>query len=436
MSKKSASAKPAHDAQKHMSEHPEISVLHSNIKDACAHLKAGSPEDALSTCDSALASGTLSAPDHFIAAVLNRKLRKSEASEEMWRAAQESIQSLAGSDLLSRAAFLEAAKLLTEIEASDDVETLYRHLHKIDPKEEKAFIGLLEILTKQGKWQEAVEYADEFRSRKGDTFEALLYLATLFSHFEAEQAVVRFLTLAQERRKNKKQKARLEYLMAANGMPVGDLDQQNMAVAIFDNFAKTYDKTLGEIGNQGPKVIFDAFEELGLPKTKTRRILDAGCGTGLCGSFLRKYASNLIGADISINMLAEAQKKRLYDDVARTDLSELITYPEGPFDMIVCADVLVYFGSLKAVLDNFQCMLSPGGWLLATVEDDPNPDTTVGYQLNKSGRYRHSKAYLLKTLAEAGFPRPKLLNHAPLRTEMLKPVGGSVFAVQKSVLAF
>lgn len=77
--------------------------------------------------------------------------------------------------------------------------------------------------------------------------------------------------------------------------------------------------------------------------------LDADCGTGLCAAFLRPYAKELHGVDLSVNILEISHKKGGYDFLARTDLSEIVTFPHGKFDMIVCADVQVYFGTLVAV---------------------------------------------------------------------------------------
>ena len=37
------------------------------------------------------------------------------------------------------------------------------------------------------------------------------------------------------------------------------------------------------------------------------RVLDAGCGTGLCGPLLRPYAKRLVGVDLSSGMLERAR---------------------------------------------------------------------------------------------------------------------------------
>ena len=43
------------------------------------------------------------------------------------------------------------------------------------------------------------------------------------------------------------------------------------------------------------------------------RLLDAGCGTGLCASYLKPYARYLAGVDLSAGMLAKAALRKNYD---------------------------------------------------------------------------------------------------------------------------
>ena len=49
------------------------------------------------------------------------------------------------------------------------------------------------------------------------------------------------------------------------------------------------------------------------PRT-TYRILDLGCGTGLCGPLFKPMASTLIGIDLSEKMIAQAAQKGAAQD--------------------------------------------------------------------------------------------------------------------------
>ncbi len=75
-------------------------------------------------------------------------------------------------------------------------------------------------------------------------------------------------------------------------------------------------------------------------------VLDAGCGTGLCGPLLRPYASRLVGVDLSGGMLDHARRKEIYTDLVQSELTEFLAAQQRAFDVIVAADTLVYFGDL------------------------------------------------------------------------------------------
>ena len=53
----------------------------------------------------------------------------------------------------------------------------------------------------------------------------------------------------------------------------------------------------------------------GLEPSKRLDVLDAGCGTGLCGPLVAPYARRLAGVDLSEGMLAHAKEKNVYDEL-------------------------------------------------------------------------------------------------------------------------
>ncbi len=205
--------------------------------------------------------------------------------------------------------------------------------------------------------------------------------------------------------------------------------QAAMTLEVFERFAPTYDVTLEKLGNRGPNAISAMLQTMALPRKRTLAILDAGCGTGLCGPLLCPYAKRLHGIDLSPAMLAKARRKKDYDALTRADLSTLGTLPAGPFDMIVSSDVLVYFGDLAQVFANFASILCPGGWLLLTVEA-----VVAGWALAPSGRHKHSLGYLETALHIAGFGKPKHLQDFALRQEFGQPIRGLGLATQRLAL--
>jgi predicted TPR repeat methyltransferase len=219
---------------------------------------------------------------------------------------------------------------------------------------------------------------------------------------------------------------------ALRGTHVGPA-QAAMTLEVFERFARKYDQTLAQLGNRGPEAVAAMLEQLAPPAQRKLDVLDAGCGTGLCGELLRPYARRLHGVDLSPAMLAKARAKKAYDALSRGDLATLGTLPEGPFDLIVSSDVLVYFGDLGGVLANFAHLLRPGGWVVLTVEDAGAPLAT-GWVLSPSGRHKHSLGYLDATLRKVGFAAPKLTHGFDLRHEFGAPIRGLGLAAQRLAL--
>ena len=224
-------------------------------------------------------------------------------------------------------------------------------------------------------------------------------------------------------------RAEFENAAAALRGTSANTSQAAMTMEMFERFAPTYDATLEKLGNRGPDTIAHLLAALNLPQKRQLAVLDAGCGTGLCGAFLHPYAKRLVGVDLSPAMLAKARARKQFHKLERCDLGSIGTYPAGPFDLLICADVLVYSGDLAQVFANFAAVLRPGGWLLFTVEG-----TDQGWHLAPSGRHKHSLTYLEEALRKAGFGKPKQVERSDLRHEFGKPVAGLGVAVQRLAL--
>ncbi len=217
--------------------------------------------------------------------------------------------------------------------------------------------------------------------------------------------------------------------------------------ALFDDFAGTFDEKLGALGYQVPQLVGNAaFDLLNMSgRDAFEAVLDAGCGTGLAGRFLRPLVGgSLVGVDLSKKMLKlaaectvtkgcglkvedterkehseedERSKKPLYDKLVSSDL-ETVTLTEltsglseetiDGFDLIVAADVFVYLGNLQEILHNFAKLSngseSKSSFLIFSCEwIDDLEATPAGWKLQGSGRYAHSKSYVIGVAEDVGF---------------------------------
>lgn len=118
------------------------------------------------------------------------------------------------------------------------------------------------------------------------------------------------------------------------------------------------------------------------------RILDAGCGTGLCADqFQTKGPSvqkglHLIGLDYSLEMMEMAAEKGSYDELTHGDLNEKVMLKGGEVDCIVCAGVFVEGHCGPEILPNLLDVLKEGGYASVSVRNKtfiPNKATYLSF---------------------------------------------------------
>jgi predicted TPR repeat methyltransferase len=195
----------------------------------------------------------------------------------------------------------------------------------------------------------------------------------------------------------------------------------------FDTFADNFDENLAELGYQAPSLLCERVARV-LGSQACVDILDAGCGTGLCGPLLRPLARTLAGVDLSPGMVEKARAREVYDELIVQELSAFMRSRPGAFDVVVSADTLVYFGALEEPLVAARECLRPGGWLLFSLER-LDPDET-DYRLQPHGRYSHGETYVRQVVQAHGFVLSSLETHS-LRRELGQDVSGHVVTAQR-----
>jgi SAM-dependent methyltransferase len=101
-----------------------------------------------------------------------------------------------------------------------------------------------------------------------------------------------------------------------------------------------------------------------------RRILDAGCGAGPLFAALRDRGALVTGIDSSAGMLDLARRRLGPDAELRVaDLAEPLPFADDAFDDVVASLVLHYLEDWGPTLAELRRVLSPGGRLIASVED-------------------------------------------------------------------
>jgi SAM-dependent methyltransferase len=101
---------------------------------------------------------------------------------------------------------------------------------------------------------------------------------------------------------------------------------------------------------------------------RTGRTLELGCSIGVFTAMLAPRCERLLAVDFSPTALARARRRLDGADqveLRRCRLPEEM--PSGPFDTIVCAEILYYWSAalVREGLRRIEAELAPGGTLLA-----------------------------------------------------------------------
>lgn len=216
------------------------------------------------------------------------------------------------------------------------------------------------------------------------------------------------------------------YLLAAvTGQGGPDRSPPAYIAKYFDDFAEQFDaKLVDTLGYDVPGKLISIVRSA----TASGRLYDAadcGCGTGLCGPLLRPMARELTGVDLSAKMLEQAAKRNVYHRLVCEELSAFLNRSKGCFDLLVAADVLIYFGDLVEVLSAAANALRPGGLLAFSTE----LSSGESYRLRPSGRFAHTPSYV-GSAAGAAFVQHACVE-TTIRLEATQPVRGNLFVFRR-----
>jgi predicted TPR repeat methyltransferase len=194
-------------------------------------------------------------------------------------------------------------------------------------------------------------------------------------------------------------------LAAQGGAEAPERASEGFVRQTFDSYASSFDSVLANVRYAGPSLLDEALRspEAGLDPSGLE-VLDAGCGTGLCGPVLRPMAARLTGVDLSPNMLKRAALRELYDELVEGDLVRFLAEHPARFDLIVSADTLNYFGRLEPVMAAAAGALRERGRFAFTIElaaDEPEAAERP-FDLAHHGRYAHREAYVREAVTGAG----------------------------------
>ena len=198
---------------------------------------------------------------------------------------------------------------------------------------------------------------------------------------------------------------------------------------LFDQYAGHFDRHLvGVLGYRTPELLVAMLQAES--QTACDAVLDLGCGTGLCAPLLRPMARRLAGVDLSEKMLDKARASGLYDELACADIVGWLEGRQAEWDLVLAADVLVYFGVLGPLFEGVARAMKPGGSFAFSVEALASSlDAGAGYAITASNRFAHAPAYV-RACAEAAGLTLAAQQDAVLRKEHGAEVKGMLFLLR------
>lgn len=194
--------------------------------------------------------------------------------------------------------------------------------------------------------------------------------------------------------------------------------------SLFDQYAPRFDAALVEgLDYQTPKQIAAAVRAI--HPGPFELILDLGCGTGLAAAEFTD-ARWIEGVDLSPAMVEQARTKKIYSALHAGSIETFLYEPREPYDLILCADVLVYVGALDDIFKRTAAVMTDAALFAFSVQSAD----TDSWILGEDHRYAHGKTYIEKCAGAAGL---KIRAHEDvvLRQDAGRPVNGAVYICKK-----
>jgi len=170
-----------------------------------------------------------------------------------------------------------------------------------------------------------------------------------------------------------------------------DAKNSQEVAEIYDNWAEDYEQRILSYGYSTHAVTAGFLGRYVKPEDGTT-VLDAGAGTGLMGEVLAPLGyRDLVGIDISQNMLEFARTKGVYKELRQMELGGHLDLPTDTFSAVVSTGV---FAAGHAPPESFEELIRttrPGGYVIFSMRTDVYVDG--GFKdkqeaLEKEGRWQ------------------------------------------------
>ncbi|MDB3914351.1 tetratricopeptide repeat protein [Alphaproteobacteria bacterium] len=311
---------------------------------------------------------------------------------------------------------------LKEIGRLDEALASYTQAIALKPDYAKAHYNLGNTLKEIGRLDEALASYNQAIALKSDFAEAHNNLGNTFQELgrldEALASFTKAITLNPEY-------SSARHMLAALTGETTETAPRDYVENLFDNYAAKFESSLVDnLEYKIPRVIAEIIKK-DSKLDLLGSIMDLGCGTGLFGLEIKQFCEHLEGIDLSEKMLDEAMKKDIYNKLIKEDILAYLSNASLNFDYFVSTDVFIYIGDLSDIFRLIKSRNKTGGKLVFSTEDYDGD----GFFLEQSGRYSHSKKYIVGLCKKFGFELRHFETQA-LRKDKNQYISGGLYILE------
>ena len=122
----------------------------------------------------------------------------------------------------------------------------------------------------------------------------------------------------------------LHMLAACSGRDVPARASDGFVEKTFDSFAGSFDSKLAKLLYRAPALVAGMLADSGVEASKSLDVLDAGCGTGLCGPLIAPYARRLVGRrSVGAHADCRREARHVYDELFKVELTAYLRDSRG-----------------------------------------------------------------------------------------------------------
>jgi len=223
-----------------------------------------------------------------------------------------------------------------------------------------------------------------------------------------------------------------------------DIDRcpEEYIISLYSAFACNFDQLLVEkLNYETPKKLRLLVAEVqNRMNTTSWCCADLGCGTGISSLAFGDCVNQLVGIDLSPEMIQKAREKGCYDKLIFGDLETIFYDFKGsqtnPFDLIIACNVFVYIGDLFSVFHSVRKKMHKDGLFAFSTEflKEKHGMNNSVKKMHKDGLFAFSTEFLKE---KHGMNKPFIARFAHKKSyieELAKATGFVIKAMRKAII--